>query len=73
MAWFIGWNMVLEYGVSASAVAVGWSGYFVSLLQYFGIAFPPPSPTRRSRRRLSRPPSDGRDRQSARGRADRVR
>ncbi|MGH6889188.1 MAG: amino acid permease [Rhizomicrobium sp.] len=40
MAWFIGWNMVLEYGVSASTVAVGWSGYFVSLLQNFGIVFP---------------------------------
>jgi APA family basic amino acid/polyamine antiporter len=40
MAWFIGWNMVLEYGVSASTVAVGWSGYFVSLLQNFGIKFP---------------------------------
>ena len=40
MAWFIGWNMVLEYGVSASTVAVGWSGYFVSLLQNFGITFP---------------------------------
>jgi APA family basic amino acid/polyamine antiporter len=40
MAWFIGWNMVLEYGVSASTVAVGWSGYFVSLLQNFGIALP---------------------------------
>ncbi|HEY1612963.1 MAG TPA: amino acid permease [Rhizomicrobium sp.] len=40
MAWFIGWNMVLEYGVSASTVAVGWSGYFVSLLKNFGIDFP---------------------------------
>src|SRR5271154_7080651 len=40
MAWFIGWNMVLEYGVSASTVAVGWSGYFVSLMQNFGINFP---------------------------------
>jgi len=40
MAWFIGWNMVLEYGVSASTVAVGWSGYFVSLLQNFGVTFP---------------------------------
>jgi APA family basic amino acid/polyamine antiporter len=40
MAWFIGWNMVLEYGVSASTVAVGWSGYFVSLLQNIGITFP---------------------------------
>ena len=26
VAWFIGWNMVLEYGVSASAVAVSWTG-----------------------------------------------
>jgi APA family basic amino acid/polyamine antiporter len=40
MAWFIGWNMVLEYLVSASGVAAGWSGYFVSLLQDFGLSFP---------------------------------
>ena len=40
MAWFIGWNMVLEYLVSASTVAVGWSGYFTSLLQNFGMDLP---------------------------------
>src|ERR1700719_286443 len=40
MAWFIGWNMVLEYLVSASTVAVGWSGYFISMLSNFGIEFP---------------------------------
>ncbi len=40
MAWFIGWNMVLEYLVSASTVAVGWSGYFLSFLRNFGITFP---------------------------------
>ncbi|HSZ75637.1 MAG TPA: amino acid permease [Rhizomicrobium sp.] len=40
MAWFIGWNLVLEYGVSASTVAVGWSGYFINLLHNFGIEFP---------------------------------
>jgi basic amino acid/polyamine antiporter, APA family len=40
VAWFIGWNLVLEYGVSASTVAVGWSGYFVSLLSNLGIDFP---------------------------------
>src|SRR4051812_16180516 len=40
MAWFIGWNMVLEYLVSASTVAVGWSGYFISLLNNLGIVFP---------------------------------
>jgi APA family basic amino acid/polyamine antiporter len=40
VAWFIGWNLVLEYGVSASTVAVGWTGYFVSLLTSVGIDFP---------------------------------
>ena len=40
VAWFIGWNMVLEYGVSASAVAVSWTGYFTSLLDNFGIHLP---------------------------------
>jgi len=39
-AWFIGWNMVLEYGVSASAVAVSWTGYFTSLLDNFGMHLP---------------------------------
>jgi APA family basic amino acid/polyamine antiporter len=32
MAWLVGWALVLEYAVAASAVAVGWSGYFVGLL-----------------------------------------
>ena len=40
MAWFIGWNMVLEYGISAAGVASGWSAYFVSLLNDFGLGFP---------------------------------
>ena len=39
-AWFIGWNMVLEYGVSASAVAVSWTGYFTSLLDHIGMHLP---------------------------------
>ncbi len=40
-AWFIGWNMVLEYGISASAVAASWTGYFGSLLRdVFGIHLP---------------------------------
>ena len=29
-AWIIGWDLILEYALSASTVAVGWSGYFVS-------------------------------------------
>ncbi len=40
MAWFIGWNLVLEYLVSAAGVAAGWSGYFISLLNDFGLRFP---------------------------------
>jgi APA family basic amino acid/polyamine antiporter len=39
-AWFIGWMLVLEYGVSASAVAVSWTGYFLSLLEHFDIHLP---------------------------------
>ena len=31
-AWMVGWALILEYAVGASAVAVGWSGYFVGLL-----------------------------------------
>ena len=37
-AWIMGWLLVLEYGVAASTVAVGWSGYVVSILHDFGIS-----------------------------------
>jgi APA family basic amino acid/polyamine antiporter len=40
-AWIIGWDLILEYAMGASTVAVGWSGYFVSLLNSFGIHIPP--------------------------------
>src|SRR5437763_6668139 len=40
-AWIIGWDLILEYALSASTVAVGWSGYFVSLCRDLGIAIPP--------------------------------
>ena len=40
-AWIIGWDLVLEYAFGASTVASGWSGYFNSLLQQFGIYIPP--------------------------------
>ncbi len=40
MAWIIGWDLVLEYAVGASTVAVSWSGYVVSFLKDFGISFP---------------------------------
>ena len=41
VAWIIGWDLVLEYALGAATVAVGWSGYVVSLLADFGIQFPP--------------------------------
>lgn len=31
VAWLVGWALVLEYAIAASAVSVGWSGYMVSL------------------------------------------
>jgi APA family basic amino acid/polyamine antiporter len=40
LAWVIGWDLVLEYAVGASTVAVSWSRYLVSLLHDFGIEFP---------------------------------
>ena len=40
IAWFIGWNLLLEYGISASAVAVSWSAYVVNLLGSWGIHLP---------------------------------
>ncbi|HXA23624.1 MAG TPA: amino acid permease [Acetobacteraceae bacterium] len=39
-AWIIGWDLILEYGMGAATVAVGWSGYFASLLGSFGIHIP---------------------------------
>jgi APA family basic amino acid/polyamine antiporter len=41
LAWLIGWNLLLEYGMSASAVAVSWSAYVVNLLDDWGINFLP--------------------------------
>ena len=40
-AWIIGWDLILEYGMGAATVAVGWSGYFVSLLGSLGVHVPP--------------------------------
>lgn len=36
-AWIVGWCVTAQYIVSASTVAVGWSGYFTSLLKDFGL------------------------------------
>jgi APA family basic amino acid/polyamine antiporter len=40
VAWMIGWDLLLEYGLATSTVAVGWSGYFQSLLHGFGLEIP---------------------------------
>ena len=51
VGWIIGWDLILEYGVSVAAVAVGWGGYVQSLLQsLFGINLPDS---------ISAPPGDG--------------
>lgn len=39
-AWFIGWNLILEYMMGATTVAVAWSGYFVKLLHLFHLDVP---------------------------------
>src|SRR2546425_1813625 len=40
VAWIIGWDLVLEYAMGAATVGVGWSGHFLSLLDYFGVHIP---------------------------------
>ncbi|MBI2996222.1 MAG: amino acid permease [Candidatus Melainabacteria bacterium] len=39
-AWLIGWNLLLEYLVSVSVVAIGWSAYFHNILANFGLHIP---------------------------------
>jgi len=39
-AWIIGWNLILEYAVSAGAVASGWSGYVTGIFEAAGHALP---------------------------------
>src|SRR6201991_4466727 len=51
LGWIIGWDLILEYGVSVAAVAVGWGGYLQSLLDsLFGINLPDS---------IAAPPGDG--------------
>ena len=41
LAWTVGWALILEYAVAASAVSVGWSGYVLGLIeQGLGFDFP---------------------------------
>jgi APA family basic amino acid/polyamine antiporter len=51
VAWIIGWDLILEYGVAVAAVAVGWGGNFnVFLDAAFGVQLPDA---------ISQPPEDG--------------
>jgi len=51
VAWIIGWDLILEYGVSVAAVAVGWGQYFNELLDtLFGLSLPDA---------IAKPPGDG--------------
>ncbi|MEC4749969.1 amino acid permease [Methylomicrobium sp. Wu6] len=40
IAWIIGWDLLLEYGISVAAVANGWAGYFNNALEAIGLALP---------------------------------
>ncbi len=40
IAWIIGWDLILEYSLGATTVAIGWSGYVVSFLKGIGVSFP---------------------------------
>ncbi|MFC4009646.1 amino acid permease [Nonomuraea purpurea] len=39
-AWVIGWDLLLELALAAAVVAVGWAGYFDSMLTSFGVDLP---------------------------------
>jgi APA family basic amino acid/polyamine antiporter len=40
VAWFIGWNLILEYLFAVATVSVGWSGYVVSLFDQLHLHIP---------------------------------
>nr|WP_301286050.1 amino acid permease [Lysinibacillus endophyticus] len=40
LAWFVGWALILEYGLASASVATGWSAYLVSLLEGLKIKIP---------------------------------
>ena len=40
VAWIIGWDLILEYGVALPAVAIGWSGYMSNALEAIGLGLP---------------------------------
>jgi APA family basic amino acid/polyamine antiporter len=40
VAWIVGWDLILEYMLGATTVAIGWSGYLVSFLKDFNLCIP---------------------------------
>lgn len=40
MAWIIGWDLILEYALASSTVAIGWAGYLTSFLDSLGLHLP---------------------------------
>jgi amino acid transporter len=40
VAWVIGWDLILEYGVATAAVTIGWSGYMDNALVAMGLQLP---------------------------------
>lgn len=50
VAWAVGWMLMLEYGVSVAAVAVGWGEYLNAFLGTFGLKIPP---------EIANPPGEG--------------
>ncbi len=40
VAWIIGWDLIIEYGISNTATAISWSGYFRALLGDLGVHIP---------------------------------
>src|SRR3954463_10393106 len=40
VAWIIGWDLVLEYGIGAATVGIAWSEYLNKLLEYMGLSIP---------------------------------
>lgn len=40
VAWIIGWDLILEYAVAASTVAIAWSEYANRVLDWFGLKIP---------------------------------
>ena len=40
VAWILGWNLILEYGISNVVIAISWSDYFTTLLEGLGFKIP---------------------------------